>query len=143
MLMHEPIGLHFSGHGIKGKAKGNYLLFEKENGESHLVSAQDLKAVVRQTCPRLAFVFVAACHSEIVKDVFLEADSEHVICINQHNRVQEASIFTFTETFYRELFKQEQDRQCRSICDAFHKAKGAVEAEHKGEGSIFQLWLKD
>ena len=46
MLSNEPIGLHFSGHGIKDK-KGNYLLFEKENGESHLVSALDLKTVVR------------------------------------------------------------------------------------------------
>jgi hypothetical protein len=70
------MAFHFSGHGILNteknfgrkhymlrKDEGNYLLFEKLDGEGELVSEKTLKELITYSNINLEFVFVASCHS--------------------------------------------------------------------------------
>lgn len=64
------------------KDQGDFLLFETDEGDSKLVSREQLKKLIKSTCATLDFVFVASCHSEFVGRIFLEAGAKHVICIH-------------------------------------------------------------
>ncbi len=73
-LTDNPVGLHFSGHGIKSSEKNigddwhsfpkddkelkHCLLFEKADGDTHYVTPRMLSL-----CKSLKFVFMATCHS--------------------------------------------------------------------------------
>lgn len=94
VLSRRPLGIHFSGHGVLNsydtvgdyhelmKDQGDFLLFETDEGDSKLVSREQLKKLIKSTCASLDFVFVASCHSEFVGRIFLEAGAKHVICIH-------------------------------------------------------------
>ena len=62
--------------------KMNYLLFETDRGEGELVSAAQIKNLLKNNCPMLDLVVLQACHSEIVGRVFQEHCARHVICID-------------------------------------------------------------
>ena len=97
-LNHQPIGLHFSGHGFqktassfakdpegwrKNQQKGDFLLFEQPNGASINMYETDLKQILDTYKPNLPhFVVVNSCHSEQCGKIFANAGVEHVICVN-------------------------------------------------------------
>ena len=82
MLSRKPKALHISCHGIKNtqdaigqsffeyKNDGDFLLFETELAEGELVSAKQLRKLIRQYSVNLDLVFVAACKSEFVGRIF-------------------------------------------------------------------------
>jgi hypothetical protein len=82
MLSRKPKVLHISCHGIKNtkdaigasfeqyKQDGDFLLFETEESEGELVSAKQLRKLIRQYGVILDLVFVAACKSEFVGRIF-------------------------------------------------------------------------
>jgi len=75
----NPVGLHFSGHGFENnqlafvkdrgawereKHKGDFLMFEQENGASKNMYASQLKEILEKyDCQKLKFVVVASCFS--------------------------------------------------------------------------------
>jgi hypothetical protein len=73
---------------------------ETPEGDSQLVSRQQLKSLIQSTGTQLSFVFIATCHSEFVGRIFLEAGARHVICIDQQAEVLDEAIISFTDTFY-------------------------------------------
>lgn len=52
-LVENPIGLHFSGHGIENQRKrceeGNFLVFEDNQGCAHFVSERQLKDMLKSS----------------------------------------------------------------------------------------------
>ena len=85
-LLSNLFGLHFSGHGMpnivksfndkssehqKHKDRGDFLLFENENGASFNLYAADLEALIGHEMVRKPkFVFVASCFSECCGRIF-------------------------------------------------------------------------
>ena len=97
MLTKSPRILHISCHGVDNICNSrqfflqnqnpdhfeeeNFLLFERMTGEGELVSARQLRTLVREALPDLDVVFVAACKSEFVGQIFLRCGARHVICV--------------------------------------------------------------
>ena len=48
-----------------------------------MLYTQRLQELLQPIKDKLSFVFVAACHSEQAKDVFLSAGADHVIVIDK------------------------------------------------------------
>jgi hypothetical protein len=143
--MRRPLGIHFSGHGIRNNeesvgdyhfqhaTEGDFLLFETIEGDSQLVSRDELKRLILATKTNLDFVFLANCHSEFVGNIFREAGARHVICINHENEVADEAVLSFTEAFYDAVFAN------MKICDAFRQAKEAVSISISAQqASIFK-----
>ena len=117
VLAQKPLGLHFSGHGLlnnlemgaefyeQNKGQGDFLLLENDKGGSELVSAAQLKKIIKQNKCELEFVFVATCHSEFLGRIFLQAGASHVICIKHSQEVRDDAVIAFTDTFYSMLFE--------------------------------------
>ena len=136
MLKESPRILHISCHGLnltvkagptydRDKAeKTNCLLFEKENGEGHLMDSLRLNALIRQALPDLDVIFLAACNSEFAGRIFLKCGAKHVICIKKDNEVLDKAAIDFTDKFYSHVISGD------SVCQAFDKAKAAVEFLH-------------
>jgi hypothetical protein len=149
--MRRPLGIHFSGHGILNnfesvgdyhaqvKDEGDFLLFETDDGDSQLVSRNQLKQLMEKTQAELDFVFVASCHSEFVGRIFLEAGVKHVICIDYNFEVEDDAVMTFTDAFYDAVFS---NKMC--ICQAFYNAQLAVSISNSTEqADIFKLLVRD
>ena len=107
-LTDNPVGLHFSGHGIKSgqpnigddfyrfpnddRTLSHCLLFEKDDGDSQYVTPRMLSL-----CKSLKFVFMATCHSEFAGEIFKEAGVEHVICINKNYEISDQAAIYFSK----------------------------------------------
>jgi len=68
---------------------------------------------------------MAACHSEFAAKIFLEAGAHHVIGIDHEKQVLDNAVITFTETFYKKLWKEGS-----RICQCFFTAKLAVDIKY-------------
>ena len=65
---------------------------------------------------------VASCHSEQCGKIFLNAEAEHVICINQNKQLNDGAACEFAKKFYNLLFTSEN----HTIEDAFNEAKKKI-----------------
>ena len=83
MLRKDPKILHISCHGIvsdkketincissKNQNDESFLLFEGKEGDGILLSAAKIKSLVKKIILNLNIVFVAACHSLKVGEIF-------------------------------------------------------------------------
>ena len=61
--------------------KEHFLLFEKQSGEGELVSQKSLNKIVKRSFSFIELVFVAACDSEFIGNIFHKAQAKHVICV--------------------------------------------------------------
>ena len=68
----------------------------------------------------LQLVFVASCHSENVGKIFHNAGVKHVICIREKQKISDEATITFSNSFYKNLFKG------NSICQAFKLAQDVI-----------------
>ena len=150
MLIRKPKALHICCHGITNNAstfttdhslykeEGDFLLFETICGGGELVSSKRLKKLIRAQCVHFDLVFLAVCNSESIGEIFQESGAKHVICIKKGKKVLDEAALTFTKTFYELIFTGQ------SFCDAFNKAKGAVEFLHnEGEAGMFFMLLQE
>ena len=103
------------------KDEGNFLLFESQTGLGELVSSKKLGQLISQVQPNLDVVFVAACDSEFVGQIFLKCGAKHVICVKKDKFVLDEAAIVFTRMFYEKIIKG------MNICDAFMQAKAVVE----------------
>ena len=53
--------------------------------------------------PRIELVFLAACHSEMIGNAFLNAGVKHVVCIGQQDEVLDNAALLFTKFFYKAI----------------------------------------
>lgn len=89
MIRKRPRCLHISCHGFDQEGSSmklmreedvRSLLFETENGDGKLISQRELNKILRQATTKISVVFVAACMSEFVGEIFRQCDVPHVIC---------------------------------------------------------------
>lgn len=59
----------------------NSLLFENDNGEAVKLYQKELEKLIFSTMPKLDLVFVAACQSEFMGEIFAKCEAKHVICV--------------------------------------------------------------
>ena len=119
MLSENPKILHISCHGLRIELKQgfykdkdkiekeNCLLFEKENGEGHLMTAKLLNKALKKQLPDLNVIFLAACNSEFAGKIFLKCGAKHVICVKKDKEVRDDVAVEFTDLFYKFLFQGE------------------------------------
>lgn len=120
------------------KERGHLLLFEDQNGDGELVSAQELREFMQQANTELEVVFVAACDSQGIGHIFQRCGAKHVVCVEQDRYVLDEAAIYFTKTFYSLLFKGE------NICEAFEAAKRAVKFKiRETEANLFMLLLAE
>jgi CHAT domain-containing protein len=93
IIRKEPSIIHICCHGVANDRWSAYekttqddrcLLFESNEGDSHLVSQKKLKELLQQEqeiIRNIDLVFLAACTSEVNGKIFKELGVKHVICI--------------------------------------------------------------
>ena len=113
-------------------------MFEKQSGEGELVSQKSLNKIVKKAVASLELVFVAACDSEFIGNIFHKSGARHVICVKQGKHVLDEAAIFFTNRLYKKLFNS-----CK-ICDAFIEAKEEVEYNFGFiESDLFTLMTQD
>ena len=89
MIRKRPGCLHISCHGFDQTERSmklvqeedmRNLLFETENGDGRLISQRELNKILKQAITKIKLVFVAACMSQFVGEIFQQCDVPHVIC---------------------------------------------------------------
>jgi hypothetical protein len=133
VLSRGPQGLHFSGHGEK-----EALILETDDCIAQRLYQSELSGLLSKMKTKLKFVFVAACHSEQAKDVFLNAGAEHVIVIDKQEIIMDKAILTFTHTFYSRIWQPGA-----TVCDAFEQAVTDVRIANRSEEKKFKLETRD
>jgi hypothetical protein len=142
----QPQIVHFSGHGMgvytseneslstrkfiaisDNNSQPEGLMFEDENGQSNLASAQGLSTLFALSSEQVECVVLNACYSqqqaeEIAKHI------PYVVGINRN--IGDIAARKFSKGFYRALWDD------RSIEEAFMVGKNAIELEGLSEGLI-------
>jgi hypothetical protein len=111
----KPKIIHFSGHGDK-----DLIFLEDENGRGDPLKAANLKNIIqsKRLAESLAFVFVAACHSERIGQIFSEAQIAHVICVEESEQIADEACCQFTNYFYNNCLSGKF-----TICESFIQAR--------------------
>ena len=108
------------------------MLFENEWGDGDLLSAEEIGKLIRKYIHRIELVFVAACDSKIVGEIFQKNNVKHVVCVEKNRFVADTAAIEFTKNFYDCLFQGE------SICLAFDKAYDSVRFKQgENEANLF------
>ena len=79
-------------------------MFEKLSGEGEMVKAVKLNSLIKHEMPNIDVVFLAACNSEFLGNIFRECGVKHVICVRYNRYVLDDAAILFTKTFYYKLF---------------------------------------
>lgn len=94
-------------------------------GLQHLLRPEKMKTLLKNYTEILPeVVFVNSCHSEKIGRAFFELGVKYVILINSKDLISDAAAKSFSENFYRNIFKGE------SVPEAFESAKETVECSH-------------
>jgi len=100
------------------------LILEDSIGEAVNFYAQDVQKILSRVRSPPKVVLVMACHSEEIGQKFVEAGSNHVICIRKDWKVNDEACSIFTCLFYQMLFSSKNPM---TICEAFKL--GTLEVE--------------
>ncbi|CDW87037.1 UNKNOWN [Stylonychia lemnae] len=159
-LRQEPIGIHFSGHGLQNdkqvlknlasikylkeiENQGDILVFENQkSGSSFFLFEKQLsKLLVLHMKKELQFVVVASCHSQKCGEIFKKAGAKHVICVQKEKQLNDNAAVVFSSIFYSQVFHPDQTY---SICEAFKTAyETVVQDIGLEEASILRLLTTD
>ena len=138
MLDRKPRALHISCHGEQEPNLEYYLILETPEAEG-------IKLTRKEICNMLSvpvtldFVFVAACKSQNLGDMFLQAGVQHVICVKKQAYIADEAVLRFTNRFYQNVF-----RDGTRICEAFEKARNDVKTlVSKGQADMFKILVQD
>ena len=104
MLKLKPRILHISCHGYSLENNNNYLVFESDDGQASKMSEKALDKALdsfKDAVKNLDLVFVAACQSEFVGELFKKYGAQHVICIDKKASVLDKVAIDFTLNLYQ------------------------------------------
>ena len=106
VLSKSPTILHIMCHGSFNKTKNEfYLCFENENGELCELYAEDLRKIFDSVKFDTKLVFINACHSAAVAQVFVDAGVPCVIAVQSELKIEDKIARKFSEAFYWQLFE--------------------------------------
>ena len=86
--------------------KDSCLLLEKGEdsaGQGEFVKSSEIHSLLQGASTKPEVVFLAACHSEYVGNVFVNSGIRHVVCIQSNQEVDDKVAISFTRFFYKEL----------------------------------------
>ena len=86
MLRAGPRILHISCHGQVSKSNESCLVLEDKNepGKGVLVFQNKIENLLkRETMSNTDLIFLAACHSEKIGELFVRQGIKHVVCVKQ------------------------------------------------------------
>jgi hypothetical protein len=86
------------------RSRGDAIVMENSETLGEFLFEEDLKVIMQDV--KLDFVFMATCHSEFAAKIFLNAGAKHVIGIKQDMKIDDSAVLTFTQTFYKNVWKQ-------------------------------------
>ena len=116
VISKQPTILHFICHGEFSKKKQSvYLAFENDCGELDKCFANRIQKLLSKSSIDIKIVFVNACHSEEVGNVFLEAGIPCVIAVQSELKIEDRVAQKFSENFYRAIFCGETIRNAFDI----------------------------
>jgi hypothetical protein len=91
--------LHYSGHGHP-----THIPFENGKGMAHWLDVHFISDLIKQNKGSpFKFVFVSACHSGLVGEIFARASMPHVVCCQQESELKDSAALAFTWQFYLSL----------------------------------------
>ena len=91
---------------------------------------------MKKTKHYIDVVFVAACDSQDIGNIFGRNGVEHVVCVESERFVLDSAAIDFTKTFYQLIFNGED------ICAAFYQAKESTKFTQKEtEADLFILLI--
>ena len=93
---------------ITRSAKQFYLCFEADNGELYEFYSENLSDIVKNVELKVKLVFVNACHSEEVAQVFVQAGVPCVIAIQSELKIADNVAQKFSNHFYDQIFGWEK-----------------------------------
>jgi hypothetical protein len=78
---------------------------EKDSGIQDRITGERLKSLLgKLTGDKVKLVFVSACHSEIIGNIFLQARVPIVVCVNSESMILSEVCGLFARNFYNYLF---------------------------------------
>jgi len=129
VLAEGTLVLHVACHGEKNTPKnfpnykredGDFLIFEDEEGEAHYLSEKELRRLIERSKVELQCVIIASCYSGQTAKTFHNAGVNHVICIKEDEKIDDAAMIEFSKQFYYFLFTG------KTVCEAFDLAKLSI-----------------
>jgi hypothetical protein len=107
VLSRRPRILHISCHGAYEVVDGEsrfFLYFEDNKGKLEKFDTKKLKEVLTHTDKAgLEVVFVSACYSEPIAEVFREAGVPAVICVHSATKILDQAAQEFAKNLYKNL----------------------------------------
>ena len=85
-----------------------------------MVSEENLEFLIKSAQHKIELVFIAACDSQKIGNVFQKHGVEHIICVKDKRYVLDEVAIKFTKTFYDAIFSGVL------VCDAFNSALSAT-----------------
>ncbi len=127
--------LHFSGHGGRDESGSEYIVLETSDGAAQLVTVQQLSSILgHRRGTAVDVVFVSACNSVEVGNLFIGCGARYVVAVARGSKVMDRSSLLFARAFYHALFTG------HSTATAFQIARSRVDVEiGRGEAVKFVL----
>mgnify|MGYP000940819129 FL=1 len=120
VLSKNPSILHIMCHGEYDSENNKfYLCFENSNSEIDRLYADDLRDILQKFETSVQLVFVNACHSEPVAQVFADAGVPCVIAVQSQLQIADTFAKKFASLFYHFIFDG------KSVKEAFNLARTA------------------
>ena len=116
----SPTILHIICHGEFDRERGKFYLCFEDEGKLARLYSEDLKKILLELNFKTRIIFVNACHSEEVAQVFYEAGAPCVIAIQSELKIEDVIAQKFSENLYLQLLEG------KTIGEAFKNAKAAV-----------------
>jgi hypothetical protein len=123
-MLYGPELIHIMCHG-RTDGREFYLEFENSRAVKILVSKSSIDSILSiRSLATTALVFINACHSGHIADVFLKNGARNVISVYPACPINDTVASSFAEHFYLRLFRGE------TIQSAFESAKRDVRHSH-------------
>ena len=127
LLNNRPKILHFSGHGGPG-----VLVFEKDDGTSEMLRAENLAEILR-IYGQLDCLVLHACFSEEVA----QACAKHVaIVVGSTDAIDDTTAPKFTYAFYQGLANG------RDYVNSFEMGKAEVALANPDQAKLYVMYVK-
>ncbi|CDW88080.1 sh2 domain containing protein [Stylonychia lemnae] len=159
-LNKRPLAFHFSGHGLLNKKevfkkfsdvnnyyktqcenKGDVLVFEGEDGgNSDFFFQEDMEKLLGTKETNFRFAVIASCHSKEIGEIFKKNGSQHTICIQREQALNDEAAIRFSRIFYQKVFCSD----C-TICRAYHDTIDLLKKEvrYPDEWKKYNLLVQD
>jgi len=127
--------LHFSGHGGRDENGAEYIVLETPDGAAQMLTVQQLSSILgHRRGAAVDVVFVSACNSVEVGNLFIGCGARYVVAVARGSKVMDRSSLLFARAFYHALFTG------HSTSTAFQIARSRVDVEvGRGEAVKFVL----